>query len=85
MNIFKRIGKGLRDFDIWVNEKAGGKKGETISSRWGRYIEDKSKPARAWTARIVCRTVLLLPSVLLTGKWKHCRESINEKYREKSE
>jgi len=85
MNIFKRIGKALRDTDIWINEKAGGKEGETISSRWGRYIEDKSKPARAWTARVICRTILLPLGIVDGSKGKHCRESINEKYRGKSE
>jgi len=83
MNILKKIGKGLRDFDIFLNEKAGGNEGETISSRWGRYIEDKSKPARAWTMRVVCRTVLLPLGIVDGSKGKHCRESINEKYKRK--
>lgn len=83
MNIFKKIGKSLRDFDIAVNEKFGGKEGETISSRWGRYIEDKSKPARGWAARIVCRTILLPLGIVDGSKGKHCREAINDKYKTK--
>ena len=81
MGIFKKIGKKLRDFDIWLNEKAGGNEGETISSRWGRYIEDKTKPARGWTARVICRTILLPLGIVDGSKGKHCRGAINDKYR----
>lgn len=83
MNIFKRIGKNLRNADIWVNENfpfANGKKGETLSSRWGRYIEDKTRPARGWTMRVVCRTVLLPLGLVDGSKGKHCRGAINDKY-----
>jgi hypothetical protein len=81
MNIFKKIGKVFRDGDVWVNEKAGGKEGETISSRLGRYIEDKSKPARGWAARIICRTILLPLGIVDGSKGKHCKESVNEKHK----
>lgn len=73
--------KQLLKLDIWLNEQLGGREGETISSRLGRYIEDKSKPARGWIARIFCRTVLLPLGLLLDNSWKHCRESIQDKYR----
>lgn len=73
--------KKLLECDIWLNEKLGGNKGETISSRLGRYIEDKSEPVRGWMARIFCRTVLLPLGLLLDNSWKHCRESINQKYK----
>ena len=77
----KQIGKLLRDIDIKINEAFGGNEGETISSRWGRYIEDKSKPVRGWVMRIICRTVLL-PLGLVDGSGgKHCRGAINDKYR----
>ena len=72
---------GLRRTDIWLNEKLGGNKGETISSRLGRYIEDSSRPLRGWVARVFCRTVLLPLGLLLDNNWKHCRKSINEKYK----
>ena len=81
MSILKRIGSKLRDIDVWLNEKMGGKTGETISSRLGRYIEDRSRPARGWAARVLCRTVLLPLGLLLDNSWKHCRENINSKYK----
>ena len=82
-NILRRIAKNIRDADIWVNKQFGGKKDETVSSRWGRYIEDKTRPARGWTARVVCRTFLLPIGILLDMSWKHCRKSVNEKYKSK--
>lgn len=68
----------LIKLDIWVNELFGGKKGETISSRWGRYIEDETKPVRGWVARIVCRTILLPLGLVDGSKGKHCRGAANK-------
>lgn len=70
------------DLDIQLNEFLGGNKGETISSRLGRKIEDKN----CWTCRIFCRVYLIPVSIILwlRGKgfhWKHCREYIQEEYR----
>lgn len=69
---------GLRRADVWLNEKLGGNKGETISSRLGRHIENRN----CWPCRIFCRTVLLPLGILLDRDFKHCRKSINEKYRD---
>lgn len=73
----------LKAFDIRVNEFFGGNKGETISSRWGRYIRDDTNPIRAWAARVVCRTILLPLGWILDNHWKHCVKSINQKYKSK--
>ena len=80
--MFKKIGKKLVEFDIHMNVHwLNGNEGETISSRLGRYIEDKSNPVRGWAARIFCRTVLLPLGILADNSWKHCRENIQEKYK----
>jgi hypothetical protein len=77
MVVFKK----LEEWDIWINVHIfKGNKGETISSRLGRYIENKSKPVRGWMARIFCRTVLLPLCLILDNSWKHCRENIQKKY-----
>lgn len=73
----------LIGLDIKINETLGGNKGETISSRLGRYIEDKSKPARAWLSRIFCRTVLLPLGLLIDKSFTHCRDNIQDEFKDK--
>lgn len=82
--------KKLVEWDIWINVHVfKGNEGETISSRLGRYIEDKSKPVRGWMARIFCRIFLLPLSAVLVRlglqkhPFKHCRESIQDEFKSK--
>lgn len=74
--------KKLIQFDKWVNYKIlNGNEGETISSRLGRYIERDNGP-KSWWSRLFCRTVLLPLGIIMRNEdWKHCRDSIQEKYR----
>lgn len=83
-NTIKTIGflNSLVEFDKYVNhEWLNGNHGETISSRLGRYIEGDNI-WKEWSSRIFCRTVLLPLGIIMNNKdWKHCRDSIQEKYR----
>ena len=83
--MFNKIAWKLVELDIWINVHwFNGNEGETISSRLGRYIEDKSRPARGWAARIFCRTILLPLGILADNSWKHCRENIQERYKDEN-
>ncbi|MDA3832505.1 MAG: hypothetical protein PF495_03835 [Spirochaetales bacterium] len=56
--------------DMWLNYHAGGNRGETISSRWGRRVVRD----QCLLCKIFCRTILL-PLGL-----KHCVKHIQAKY-----
>ena len=71
----------LVSLDIKANEVMGGNKGETISSRLGRYIKDDSRKLRAWASRLFCRTVLLPLGILLDRSFTHCVDNIQDEHR----
>lgn len=77
MSIFSK----LRNLDIWANERLGGNKGETISSRLGRYIEDDNHKVRGWASRFFCRIGLLPLGIFIDKSWKHCRSSIDKRFK----
>ena len=76
----KALWNALYKLDVQANYKLlNGNEGETISSRLGRKIERDD----CVSCRVFCRVVLFPLAVLLRNKhFKHCRDSIQEEYRE---
>ena len=70
----------LPNISSWINYNLlNGNKGETVSSRLGRKIERDN----CFTCRVFCRTFLLVLAVIFRNKdLKHCRDSIQEQFRE---
>lgn len=64
--------------DIQFNEFLGGNKGETISSRLGRHIMRDN----CFLCRLFCRVILLPLGILINRDYKHCRDSIQKRYKQ---